>query len=181
MTEADRHEFARIFAGLLTTMRWPEVDPELAGLREEHYFQALQVFDLQDLAVASEQLRVTPGGIWAPTPGQWAEVATEAHLARQRTALAPVVPQQDGWTYYCETCSDTGWELQHCTDGLRCGSQRCAQGPVERTHTYVRRCQAILPSLHGRCHEVNPAILHRRQAAKERAEQTKVERKQRRR
>lgn len=59
-------------------------------------------------------------------------------------------PQIRPWVYFCDRCSDTGWEHRVCREGARCGrpfklpGQRAddftGQGKCGETHDYVVPC-----------------------------------------
>lgn len=79
-----------------------------------------------------------------------ADGATPDELDRHmESALRGVWPEVRTWQYYCEDCSDTGWEFRTCVNGS-CGrpfalpkqasDDYTGRGKCAPGHTYARPC-----------------------------------------
>lgn len=126
-----------------------------------------------------------------PTPVELRQDADQvAHLVRRTIEIDPderatplseakVFPFPQGgqtirvqaeWSYYCDVCSDSGWESVWCGDP-KAPSRKpwhevrtCERRGAHGAHEWVRQC---------RCFEGNPALVRKRENAKKYAEKSK--------
>ncbi|HWO88897.1 MAG TPA: hypothetical protein VNL98_07080 [Gemmatimonadales bacterium] len=80
-------------------------------------------------------------------------------LAEPRAIVVPqagvTLPVTREWTFYCDTCEDTGWASFHCG-----GTEACGRDRAHAAHAYVQHCA---------CWDSNPAVRRKRQRAAQQA------------
>ena len=74
--------------------------------------------------------------VWSAIKADGARADADAYLEK---AVRDAWPPAREWKYLCDRCNDTGWELDWCVAGARCGRRWCEQQP-EYGHEYMRRC-----------------------------------------
>jgi hypothetical protein len=65
------------------------------------------------------------------------------------------LPVNRDWTFYCNTCEDTGWASFQCS-----GNASCGRDTEHYAHEYVKHCA---------CWDSNPAVLKKRQRSAQQA------------
>lgn len=160
----------------------------LSGLRfvpadTETHWEALR--QLPDVVLEAAVTRAQRTRVEFPTPVELRQDADQvAHhaqpvepaedrskpLAQPFTITVPevgtVVSVTREWRYYCDTCSDGGWDTVWCGEPgptTKPWHQRvtCERRNVHSPHEWARRCV---------CYDTNPALVRRRAAAQKYAE-----------
>jgi hypothetical protein len=147
------------------------------------HWEALR--DLPDVVLAAAVTRAQKTRVEFPTPVELRQDADQvAHLVRpavdaedRSTPLetpyailyphaAAVISVRSSWAYYCETCSDTGWESVWCgpfTPQRKPWQEprTCDRRGEHGSHEWVRTCA---------CVATNPTLIRKREAARKYAE-----------